>query len=83
VRALKMQYLRPACFNDELLVLTRLLKAGRSLLEFEQTIFRNDARQTEQLTRSVVEVVCVESSRFKPVSIPDSIRNVIKTMEPA
>ena len=83
VRGLRMHYIRPACFNDELLVVTRLVKVGRSLLEFGQDIFRNEGGQTEQLTQSMVEVVCVESSRFKPVSIPDSIRTVIKTMEPA
>lgn len=83
VRGLKMQYRRPALFNDELEVVTRLLKIGRSLLEFEQIILRNDGQRAEQLTQAVVEVVCVEASQFKPVSIPDSIRNVIKMMEPA
>ena len=34
VRRLKLQYLRPACFNDSLSVITRLVKTGRSLLEF-------------------------------------------------
>lgn len=83
VRGLKMQYRRPASFNDELEVVTRLLKMGRSLLEFEQIILRNDGQETEHLTRAVVEVVCVEASQFKPVSIPEPIRNVIKMMEPA
>lgn len=83
VRGLKMQYRRPANFNDELVVVTRLLKTGRSLLEFEQVIERNEGQATEQLTQAVVEVVCVEANQFKPVSIPDSIRNVITTMESA
>lgn len=83
VRRLKMQYRRPAVFNDELEVVTRLLKIGRSLLEFEQIILRKDGQRAEHLTEAVVEVVCVEASQFKPVSIPDSIRNVIKMMEPA
>jgi len=83
VRSLSMQYRRPALFNDELIVETRLNKTGRSLLVFEQLILRNDGQQTEHLTEAVVEVVCIEAGQFKPVPIPDSIRNVIKMMEPA
>jgi acyl-CoA thioester hydrolase len=83
VRSLGMQYRKPALFNDELVVETRLVKTGRSLLVFEQKILRNDGQQTEHLTEAVVEVVCVEAGQFKPVTIPESIRNVIKMMEPA
>jgi acyl-CoA thioester hydrolase len=84
VRGLKMRYRKPALFNDELTVVSRLRMTGRaSLLEFEQIIERNDGNTTEQLTEAVVEVVCVDASQFKPVSIPISIRNVITTMEPA
>ena len=83
VRGLSMQYKRPANFNDELVVETRLRKMGRSLLEFEQIILRNDGQNTEHLTEAVIEVVCVEVGQFKPAAIPNSIRNVIKMMEPA
>lgn len=83
VRGLSMQYKRPANFNDELVVETRLRKMGRSLLEFEQIISRNDGQKTEHLTKAVIEVVCVEAGQFKPAAIPNSIRNVIKMMEPA
>ena len=83
VRGLSMQYKRPANFNDELVVETRLRKMGRSLLEFEQIILRNDGQDTEHLTQAMVEVVCVEAGQFKPVAIPEPIRNVIKMMEPA
>lgn len=83
VRSLEMQYRRPAVFNDELVVETRLRKMGRSLLAFEQVILKNDGQETEHLTEAVIEVVCVEAGQFKPAPIPDSIRNVIKMMEPA
>ena len=36
VRALTLQYLRPANFDDALMVATRLTRTGRSLLQFEQ-----------------------------------------------
>ena len=78
VRRLELQYRRPACFNDSLSVITQLVKTGRSLLEFQQTIQRNN----EILTEATVEVVCVDPNLFKPLSIPVQIRNVMKMMEP-
>ena len=77
VRGLKLQYRRPARFNDSLSVVTRLIRAGRSLLEFEQTIQRGD----ELLTAATIEVVCVDADQFKPVSIPAEIRNMMQFTE--
>ena len=77
VRKLKLQYLHPAKFDDALIVGTNLVSAGRSLLEFEQTIQRNNAL----LTRATIEVVCVDADQFKPVSIPAPIRNAMQIME--
>ena len=77
VRGLKIQYRRPACFNDLLTVITKLIRVGRSLLEFEQTIIRGDVI----LTESIIEVVCVDADQFKPVSIPTEIRNMMQLTE--
>ena len=77
VRGLKLQYRQPARFNDALSVITKIIKVGRSLLEFEQTIYRNK----ELLTSATVEVVCVDAEQFKPVSIPAKIRNAMQMME--
>lgn len=73
VREVRLKYLRPACFNDAIEVVSRLVKAGRSLLEFEQSIIRGD----EILTVARVEVVCVDAERFKPTAIPASIRTTL------
>jgi len=78
VRGLKLQYRQPACFNDRLAVTSKIIRLGRSLLEFEQTIKRGN----EILTQATVEVVCVDADQFKPVSIPALIRNTMKMMEP-
>ncbi len=77
VRGLKIQYRRPACLNDVLTVITKLIRVGRSLLEFEQTIQRGDVI----LTESIIEVVCVDANQFKPVSIPTEIRNMMQLTE--
>ena len=82
VRGLTLQYRLPAYFNDQLLVATKLVRLGRSLLEFEQTIQRNEEQRTDLLTKAVVQVVCVDIEQFKPASIPLPIRNAIKIMGP-
>jgi acyl-CoA thioester hydrolase len=70
VRNIAIQYLRSACFDDALKVVTTISKTGRSLLVFEQTIYREDTK----FTQATVEVVSINASTFKPVSIPESIR---------
>lgn len=82
VRRLKLQYRRPACFNDQLMVITRLVKVGRSLLEFEQTIQRQNEDNTELLTEATIEVVCVDARQFRPTSIPVSITHAMQMTEP-
>lgn len=70
VRNIAIQYLRSACFDDALNVVTTISRTGRSLLVFEQTIYREDTK----LTQATVEVVSINAGSFKPVSIPESIR---------
>jgi acyl-CoA thioester hydrolase len=70
VRNIAIQYMRSACFDDALNVVTAISKTGRSLLVFEQTIYRENTI----LTQATVEVVCVGASNYKPASIPESIR---------
>jgi acyl-CoA thioester hydrolase len=77
VREVRLKYKKPACFNDTLNVVTELSSSGRSLLEFRQTILRGE----EVLTDATVEVVCVDAERFKPVTIPPSIREKITVIQ--
>jgi acyl-CoA thioester hydrolase len=74
VRSAAVKYLRPAKFNDELTVLARIARLGRCAFEFEQEVWRNE----ERLVTAQVEVVCVTAVGFKPVSIPEHIRNKIQ-----
>lgn len=73
VHGLEMQFRKPARFNEQLVVKSRLLKVGRSLLQFHQTILRGD----ECMTEATVDVVCIDAERFKPVSIPVDIRQSV------
>jgi acyl-CoA thioester hydrolase len=73
VRNIALQYKRSACYDDALNVSSAISKTGRSLLVFEQTIYRNHT----VLTKATVEVVCVSAAEFKPVSIPEPIRHAM------
>lgn len=70
VRDVQISYLRPAVFNDLLNVTVSVHAAGRSWIEFAQTVVRD-----EILSRAQVKIVCVNHLSFKPVEIPEIIRN--------
>jgi len=69
VRDVHITYLRPAVFDDLLQVTVSIHATGRSWIEFTQTVERD-----EILSRAQVKIVCVNQLSFKPVEIPDIIR---------
>ncbi len=75
VRAVQIDYLRPAIFNDFLTVTVRLYAAGRSWIELDQT-----AEHPEKgiLVKARVKIVCVNGETFKPVQIPAPVRESIE-----
>ena len=73
VRDIHIRFKKPAKFDDVLHVNTQLLKVGRSLLEFEQNIYRGD----EHLIAAKVDVVCIGADSFRPVSIPDKMLGLL------
>lgn len=77
VRSLALQYRRPARFDDALEVVTQLKELGRSLMKFEQQIYRND----ELLIDAAVDIVCIDAEQFRPVGIPAAVRNMINPTE--
>lgn len=78
VRSVQVDYLRPALFNDELLVSADVLNLKRSSLEFSQEITRLEfGSESQPLCRTVVRIVCVDFATFKPRTIPDDMRKRI------
>jgi len=69
VRALTIEFLRPALFNDALEVTVELTGTRGSLLEVAQTIRRG----AQTLVTATVKVACVNTQSFKPVRIPKPI----------
>lgn len=66
VRALTIDFLRPALFNDALDVVVELIGARGSLIELAQAVRRG----RDTLVTSKVKVACVNTRSFKPVRIP-------------
>ncbi len=70
VREVRVRYLKPAVFDDALQVVSNIEEVGRSLMRFRQVIRRGE----ETLTEGLVEVVCVDAGKFRPVALPPVIR---------
>jgi acyl-CoA thioester hydrolase len=69
VRALAIEFLRPALFNDLLEAMVELIDVHGSLIEVAQTIRRG----TLTLVSAEVKLACVNTQSFKPVRIPQPI----------
>jgi len=71
VRSLKLDYLKPALLDDMLDVTAQIKDIGRSRISLVQTVHRG----AEVLTEAEVHLVCVSLGSFKPVSVPEVLRN--------
>ena len=69
VRALTIEFLRPALFNDTLEITVGFAGARGSLIELAQTVRRG----RDTLLTSQVKVACVNTRSFKPVRIPGPV----------
>ncbi len=74
VRSLKVDYLKPALLDDLLTVSAQLKDIGRSRMTVHQTVRRDD----ELLAEGEVHLVCVTRDGFKPVAIPDVLRDQLR-----
>jgi len=70
MRSVKLDYLKPALLDDALDVTAQIKDIGRSRVTLLQTVRRGD----ELLTEAEVHLVCVSLESFKPVSVPEILR---------
>ncbi len=75
VRSLKLDYLKPALLDDLLEVTAQIKDVGRSRLTLLQTVRRGGE---EVLTEAEVHLVCVSLASFKPVAVPEVLREQLK-----
>ncbi len=73
VRAMQIDFLKPARFDDALEVLTRIEACRGASLLFAQSIHRADAGR-ELLCSARVKVACLDSRSLKPRPIPNKIK---------
>jgi len=80
VRHVDVDYLKPARFNDQLEVTSRVIESGRASLTFEQTIMRMDAETKTELCRGQVKIACLGVDSFRPRPIPKFIQTEIASV---
>jgi len=73
VRAIAVDFLRPARLDDELTIDVASVTIGASTIALEQSI----ERANERLVHAVVKLACVRIAAFQPVRIPRALRELI------
>ena len=73
VREVRIEYLKPALFDDLLDVSVELREMGRSSIALVQAVQRG-----ELLARAEVKLVCVDARTFRPARIPDFIKRQLE-----
>ena len=76
VRSLKLDYLKPALLDDLLTVSAQLKYIGRSRVTLHQTMKRGE----ETLVEGEIHLVSVALDSFKPVSVPEVLREQWKLL---
>ena len=76
VRSLKLDYLKPALLDDLITVSTQLKDIGRSRVTLHQVMMRGD----DILVDGEIHLVSVALDTFKPVSVPDELRELWKKL---
>ncbi|MEW4983126.1 MAG: tol-pal system-associated acyl-CoA thioesterase [Cycloclasticus sp.] len=69
VRAVQMDYLKPAKFDDNLTVQTHIAELKRASLIFHQTIIREQPNR-EIINKAVIKVACLDAHSMKVKAIP-------------
>jgi acyl-CoA thioester hydrolase len=70
VRSLKLDYLKPALLDDLITVSVQLKEIARSRVTLLQAIMRGE----EKLVEAEIHLVSVSLESFKPVSVPEVLR---------
>jgi acyl-CoA thioester hydrolase len=71
VRSLKLDYLKPALLDDLLSVTAQIKETGRTRVALLQNVMRGE----EMLVEAEIHLVCVAMDNFKPVRVPDVLRD--------
>ena len=75
VRSVGVDYLKPARFNESLIVSAKVIELKKTRMLFEQNIVR-EQDQTLLATGKIL-IVSLKADTFKPVAIPQIIREAV------
>jgi acyl-CoA thioester hydrolase len=82
VRSVNINYLKPALFNQQLMVTAEVTELGGSSLKMEQKVLHGrGSGEVDTLSQGSVSLVCVDMNKFKPTRIPDDIRESLSSTE--
>ena len=76
VHSLSVQYKKPAVFNDELIVKTKISDCGRASFDFSQSVVR--VTDEAVLCLAEIKVACLNAEKFTPKVIPENMLSKIK-----
>ena len=80
VRAVSLEYLKPARFNDLLHVGVGVNQVKRASIVFEQSVARPlNEGQADLLTKGHVVVVSIDARTFKPTPIPKTMKKDLES----
>jgi acyl-CoA thioester hydrolase len=68
VRKMTLDFVRPARFNQELSVYSRIIGNGRASIDFSQQVA--DVANDHVYCRGTVNVACIDATRLRPARIP-------------
>ena len=76
VHSMQIQFKKPAKLDDLLTISSKLVQIGRGSFEFFQNISVNQ----QTLIEAQVKLACVDTITFKPVGIPEQIRQKMEQL---
>jgi len=74
VHRAEVDYLKPARFNEALVVSAGIKQQKKVSLTFEQEVRKENG---DVCSRGIIKIVCINNQSFKPASIPEDILRVI------
>ena len=73
VRSLKMDYLKPARFNQLLNISAQLVEIGKASLLFAQRVELAAGEASHLFCTGQVKIACLDARTFRPTAIPPRI----------
>jgi len=71
VHSANVSYRKPAVLDDQLVATSKIIKLGRAMVVFAQSIERNG----ELICEAEIKIACVDQKTMKPKAIPETFKS--------